>query len=65
MNKQTELLLDYQKMAIIALRKEVDKLKLKLKVCEDQNDTLSFNVDHLTDEKESLIDELYELKSRF
>ena len=65
MNKQTELLLDYQKMAIIALRKEVDKLTLKLKVCEDQNDTYSFNVDHLTDEKESLIDELYELKSRF
>lgn len=31
MNEQTELLLDYQEQAIIALRAEVERLTLKLK----------------------------------
>ena len=31
MNEQTELLLDYQEMAILALREEVKRLTLKLK----------------------------------
>lgn len=30
MNEQTELLLDYQEMAILALREEVKRLTLKL-----------------------------------
>jgi len=29
MNKQTELLLDYQEMAIIALREEVERLTIE------------------------------------
>jgi len=32
MNEQTELLLDYQEMAILALRKEVERLKLENKL---------------------------------
>jgi len=32
MNKQTELLLDYQEMAIIALREEVERLTLENKL---------------------------------
>ena len=31
MNTQTELLLDYQEMAILSLREEVERLTLKLK----------------------------------
>jgi len=32
MNKQTELLLDYQEMAILALRAEVERLTLENKL---------------------------------
>ena len=65
MDTKTELLLDYQEMAILALRAEVERLTLELKECKEQNDTYSFNVDYLKDKQESLIDELYELKSKF
>jgi hypothetical protein len=34
MNTQTELLLDYQEMAIVALRKEVQRLTMELKEIE-------------------------------
>ena len=40
MNTQTELLLDYQEAAIIALREEVERLKIELLVKTEETEWL-------------------------
>jgi len=45
MNTKTELLLDYQEMAILALREEVNRLTIDNKILKLENKYLTYKIE--------------------